>query len=66
VSWIARSLPSEPELDASPPATPLETLEAERLQLIRQIRPRIRSKRQERIRRQISEITCQMMRLERL
>ncbi len=65
MSWIARSLPPESEQDASPPpATPLEMLEAERLELIDQIRPRIRSARQERIRRRIEEITLQMMRLE--
>lgn len=65
MSWITRSLPTEPDLDASPPpATPLETLEAERLQLIDQIRPRIRSSRQERIRRRIAEITRQMIAIE--
>ncbi len=65
MSWIARSLPPEPELDASPPATPLEMLEAERLQLISAVCPRVRTARQVRIREQISRLTVEILKLQR-
>ena len=58
MSWISRSLPPEPE---DPPPTEIETLAAERAALQRQIRPRIRTARQVRIRERIAVITRQIL-----
>lgn len=58
MSWIARSLPTE--ADDPPPALPpnrLQQLRAERAALLATVHPRIRSSRQERIRRRIADLT---------
>ena len=61
MSFVSRSVP--PEADDPPPApvAEIERLAAERAQLIAQIRPRIRTARQVRIRSRIAEITRQML-----
>lgn len=61
MTWIARSLPPEPDLPPPDPPPRIELLAAERNRLIEQLRPRIRSNRQERIRRRIAEITLQIL-----
>lgn len=62
MTFVARSLPPEAE---DPPPTRRDLLRAEREALIRQIRPRIRSDRQELIRRRIAAITTAIMQEER-
>lgn len=66
MSWIARSLPREADDDppATPPPSRAEMLRAERAELLRQVRPRVRSARQERIRRRIAEITRALLGME--
>lgn len=69
MSWVARSCPpdTEPWADeaAQAPDDPLAALTAERGRLIALVRPRIRSTRQERIRRQIAALTRQILVLHR-
>lgn len=66
MTWIARSLPREADDDPPPSAPPTRTelLRAERAELLGQVRPRVRSARQERIRRRIEEITRTLLGLE--
>lgn len=62
MTWIDRSQPREAE---DPPPTEIETLAAERAALQRQIRPRIRTARQVRIRERIAGLTRQILTLSR-
>ena len=62
VTFIIRSLPPEAE---DPPPTRRDLLHQEREALIRQIRPRVRSLHQDRIRRRIAAITTAIMQEER-
>lgn len=62
MTFIARSLP--PEAEDSPP-TRRDLLRLEREALIQQVRPRMRSQRQERIRRRIADLTQAIMKEER-
>lgn len=66
MTWIARSLPPEPDDDppAARPPTAAEQLRAERAALLAQVRPRVRSSRQERIRRRIRDLTRTLLALE--
>lgn len=61
MTWITRSQP--PEADDPPPDPPseIERLAAERARLLAEIRPRIRTARQARIRERIAAITRQML-----
>lgn len=54
MSFANHSLPPEAE---DPPPTRRDLLKLERDMLLRQVRPRVRSDRQERIRRRIADIT---------
>jgi hypothetical protein len=54
VTFVSYSLPPEAE---DPPPTRRDLLRLERDVLLRQVRPRVRSNRQERIRRRIADIT---------
>ena len=54
MSFANHSLPPEAE---DPPPTRRDILRMERDMLLRQVRPRVRSDRQERIRRRIADIT---------
>lgn len=65
MSFVARSCPpdTEPWADDPAPAGPLGRLAAERATLIALVRPRVRSARQERIRRRIAELTRQILTL---
>lgn len=56
MSWIARALPPEAE-DPPPPPNRLQHLRDERAALLMSVHPRIRSSRQERIRRRIADLT---------
>lgn len=58
MSFTSRSLPPEAE---DPPPTRRDLLRRERDMLLRQVRPRVRSDRQERIRRRIADITKAIM-----
>lgn len=60
MSFVSRSLPPEPD---DPPPTELESLAAERAALLRQIRPRIRTARQVRIRERIAGLTRKILTL---
>lgn len=62
VTFASRSLPPEAE---DPPPTRRDLLHQEREALIRQIRPRVRSLHQDRIRRRIAAITTAIMQEER-
>lgn len=62
MTFAAHALPPEAE---DPPPTRRDLLRDEREALIAQVRPRIRSNRQERIRRRIAEVTMAMIREER-
>ncbi len=61
MSWIWRSLPSEADDPPSAPVTEIDLLAAERAALLAQIRPRIRTARQVRIRSRIADLTRQML-----
>ncbi len=61
MNWIDRSQPPEADDPPPEPVAEIERLAAERAQLIAQIRPRIRTARQARIRSRIAEITRQML-----
>lgn len=64
MNWLERSQPREAEDPPPPlPAPPsrLEQLRAERAALLASVHPRIRSSRQERIRRRISDLTRQIL-----
>ena len=63
MSWVHRSVPPEPDDPPPAPPTELERLAAERAALIGQIRPRVRSLRQERIRERIAGLTRQILTL---
>lgn len=69
MSWITRSCPpdTEPWADDPAPAGPgrLAALTAERGRLLALVRPRVRSARQEQIRRRIAAITRQILDLSR-
>lgn len=58
MTFASRSLPPEAE---DPPPTRRDLLRLERDMLLRQVRPRVRSDRQERIRRRIADITKAIM-----
>lgn len=58
MSFASRSLPREAE---DPPPSRRDTLRMERDTLLKQVRPRVRSDRQERIRRRIADITRAIM-----
>lgn len=58
MSFASRSLPPESE---DPPPSRRDLLLMERDLLIRQVRPRVRSDRQERIRRRIADLTQAIM-----
>lgn len=57
MTWIHRALPREADDDPPPPPSEIERLAAERAGLLRLVRRGIRSRRQERILRRITEIT---------
>lgn len=64
MTWISHSLP--PEAEDPPPALPappsrLDELRAARAALLQSVRPRIRSERQERIRRRIVDLTLKIL-----
>jgi len=61
MSWISRSVP--PEADDPPPTLPteIESLAAERAQLVAKVRRGIRSRHQERILRRIAGLTHQIL-----
>ena len=62
--WIERSLPPEPDDPAPTPRPPppeIERLAAERAALLGQIRPRIRTARQVRIRERIAGLTRKIL-----
>lgn len=63
MSFVSRSLP--PEADDPPPVGPteMESLAAERAALLRQIRPRLRTRRQMRIRERIAGLTRKILTL---
>lgn len=58
MSFASRSLPPESE---DPPPARRDLLQMERDLLLRQVRPRVRSLHQERIRRRIAELTTAIM-----
>lgn len=67
MSWIAHSQPAEPDLpppDPPPAPSRRDALAAERATLLTLLRPRVRSERQERIRRRITAITRDLLLLE--
>jgi hypothetical protein len=66
MGWIERSLPPEPDDPPPaprPPPTELERLAAERAALLGQIRPRLRTRRQMRIRERIAGLTRKILTL---
>ena len=60
MTFVSRSLPPEPD---DPPPTRLQELTWERAALLGQVRPRVRSLRQERIRERIAGLTRQILTL---
>ena len=69
MSFVARSCPPDSEpwpgsgADDPPPPGRLARLATERAMLLTLVRPRVRSDRQERIRRRITELTRQILTL---